>query len=117
MWSLNPRAVPMSRPLLGPKEKSELETLMLNCLAAHYRDHGGSGLLTPGLTLVVRAAGVTLEAVPAADCLAQVEIRSLFTAICYLAGDDVEIALPEDAMKSLATEATSATAAQINKLV
>ncbi|MBL8516509.1 MAG: hypothetical protein JNM76_06010 [Betaproteobacteria bacterium] len=92
---------------------------MLDCLRGFYRAHGGAGLLAPGLTLVVRGDGVSLEPAAAASCIAQVEIRKLFTAICYLAGDaggNGDVAVPEDALASLATEATSATAAQINKL-
>jgi hypothetical protein len=104
-------------PLLGPSEKAELENLMLECLRAHYRAHGGTGLLIPGVSLVVRSNGVALEPKVADTCLAQVEVRRLFTAVCYLASDIGDVALPEDALASLATEATSATAAQINKLV
>ena len=107
---------PNMPPLLGPEEKAELEGLMLECLRAHYRAHGSTGLLAPGMSLVVRAGGVALEREVAAQCLAQVEIRRLFTAVCYLASDTGEIALPEDALASLATEATSATAAQINRI-
>lgn len=107
----------MSTPLLGPREKAELESMMHECLLAHHRVLGGAGLLMQGLHLVVRPTGVTLEKAPASDCLAQVEIRQLFTAVCYLAGDAGDIAMPEDALQSLATEATSITAAQINKLV
>jgi hypothetical protein len=106
----------MPSPLLGPEEKAELESLMLDCLQAYYHAHGGSGLLTAGMSLVVRADGVTLESKAVNTCLAQIEIRQLFTAVCYLAGDIGDIALPEDALQSLATEATSATAAQINRL-
>lgn len=103
-------------PLLGPQEKAELEGLMLECLRAHYRANGGTGLLMPGVSLVVRSGGVTLESKAADNCLAQVEVRRLFTAVCYLASEVGEVSLPEDALASLATEATSATAAQINKL-
>lgn len=106
-------------PLLGSEEKAELEGLMLECLQSHYRVNGATGLLTPGMSLVVRASGVSLEPRAAESCLAQIEVRKLFTAVCYLAGDAGArggVALPEDALSSLATEATSATAAQINKL-
>lgn len=103
-------------PLLGPREKAELEVLMLQSLQAYYREKGGSGLLAPGMSMVVRTSGVALESAPVADCLAQVEIRQLFTSVCYLASGSGDIAVPEDALASLATEATSATAAQINKL-
>lgn len=107
---------PAMPPLLGPAEKAELEGLMLECLRAHYRANGGTGLLAPGVSLVVRADGVALEPAPVENCLAQVEIRRLFTAVCYLASDTGDVAVTEDALASLATEATSATAAQINKL-
>jgi hypothetical protein len=106
----------MSTPLLGPSEKAELESMMYECLLAHYRVLGGPGLLGHGLHLVVSPSGVTLEKASSRNCLAQVEIRQLFTAVCYLAGDAADSVMPEDALKSLATEATNITAAQINKL-
>ena len=43
-----------------------------------------------------------------------VEVRSLFTALCYVTGGTM--AIPPDALASLATEATSATAQQINRI-
>ena len=46
---------------------------------------------------------------------AAVEVRSLFTALCYLTGGTQ--ALPRDSLESLATEATSAAAQQINRIV
>jgi len=108
----------MTTPLLGPREKGELEALILALLEHHYESHGAKSLLEPGLMLAVAPDGPVL--VPRAQSngayLASVEIRNLFTALCYLAGDDVEAAMPRDALPSLATEATSATAAQINKL-
>ena len=42
------------------------------------------------------------------------DVRSLFTALCYVTGGTV--ALPRDALGSLASEATSAVAAQINRI-
>ncbi len=42
------------------------------------------------------------------------EIRTLFTALCYLTGGT--LAMPRDSLESLATEATSAAAQQINRL-
>lgn len=106
----------MSTPILGSKEKAELESLTHECLLAHYRVVGGAGLLAAGLHLVVTAAGVTLEKGARPDCLAQVEIRQLFTAVCYLAGDAGDAVMPEDALRSLATEATTVLAVQINRL-
>jgi hypothetical protein len=108
----------MTSPLLGPKEKGELEALILAQLEGHYAAHGATSLLEPGLLIAVSASGP--EIVPRArdggGYLAHVEIRHLFTALCYLAGDSGPMAMPRDALPSLATEATSATAAQINKL-
>lgn len=106
----------MSTPLLGPNEKAELESMLHECLLTHYRVLGGAGLLAQGLHLVVSPTGVTLEKGYSRDCLAQVEIRQLFTAVCYLAGDAGDAVMPEDALESLATEAANITAAQINKL-
>lgn len=108
----------MSTPLLGPREKGELEALILALLESHYESHGAKALLAPGLLLAVAANGPVLVArgQGTGAYLASVEIRNLFTALCYLAGEDVEAAMPRDALSSLATEATSATAAQINKL-
>ena len=48
------------------------------------------------------------------DPLACVEVRSLFTALCYVTGGT--LAIPPDALAALATEATSATAQQINRI-
>jgi hypothetical protein len=41
-------------------------------------------------------------------------VRSLFTALCYVTGGT--LALPPDSLASLATEATSAAAQQINRI-
>lgn len=108
----------MTSPLLGPKEKGELEALILARLEHHYESHGAKALLAPGLMLAVSADGPALVAREQVNGthLASVEIRHLFTALCYLAGDGGEVAMPRDALPSLATEATSVTAAQINKL-
>jgi len=107
----------MSTPLLGPKEKAELEAIIRACLEAHYQSHGPDTLLEPGITIVVRADGVTIERGAVTHCLAQIEVRQLFTALCYLAGEAGEIVMPRDALVTFATEATSATAAQINRLM
>ena len=101
-------------PLLGKAEKSQLEQLILQKLSDHYEKHGSSALLDEGLRLVVDARGVHIDAGETADPLAAVPLRSLFTALCYLTAGTP--AVPRDALPSLATEATSAAAAQINRI-
>ena len=101
-------------PLLGKAEKGQLEELILEKLTQHYEEHGSGGLLDDGLRVVVHAAGVTLDRGETPDPLAAVPVRSLFTALCYLTAGTP--AVPRDALPSLATEATSAAAAQINKI-
>lgn len=103
-----------SVPLLGNAEKAELESLILAKLSEHYEEHGSSALLAEGLRLVVNGSGVTLDTGQTQHPLAAVEIRTLFTALCYLTGGT--LALPRDALGSLATEATSAAAAQVNRI-
>jgi hypothetical protein len=102
-------------PLLGNAEKGELESLILAKLQAHYELHGSSALLAEGLRVIVNVDGVAIDAGEAPDPLAAVEVRSLFTALCYLTGGTQ--ALPRDSLESLATEATSAVAQQINRIV
>ena len=99
-------------PLLGNAEKAELEALILGKLTEHYESHGKAALLAQGLRVVVSGNGVALDRGETADPLAAVEVRSLFTALCYR--DDPTHSLPADALASLATEASNATAAQIN---
>jgi hypothetical protein len=102
-------------PLLGNAEKAELEKLILDRLTEHYETHGSDALLVEGLRIVATANGVALDKGEARDPLAMVEVRSLFTALCYVtSGTDP---LPRDALGSLASEATSAVAAQINRIV
>ena len=102
-------------PLLGTQEKGELEALILGKLERHYKQHGPMSLLEPGLRIVVTSGGVELATRPQ-DAIAQVETRSLFTALCYLAADGTQ-AMPHESLLPLATEATSSLAAQINKLL
>jgi hypothetical protein len=104
-------------PLLGPNEKSELEPLVLEKLVAYWSAHGPAGLLEPGVSVVVDASGPSVAAGPAsgASVLASVEVATLFTALCYLSADGMGI-VPRDALASLATEATSAIAAQVNRI-
>jgi hypothetical protein len=102
-------------PLLGNAEKAELEKLILDRLTEHYDAHGSTALLAEGLRVVATADGVSLDRGEARDPLATVEVRSLFTALCYVSGGTV--ALPRDALESLASEATSSVAAQINRIV
>ena len=101
-------------PLLGNAEKGELERLILARFTEHYDAHGSSALLAEGLRLVVNVEGVKLDTGETSDPLAAVEVRSLFTALCYLTGGT--LALPRDSLAALATEATSAAAQQINRI-
>jgi hypothetical protein len=109
-----PRRGKRDVPLLGNAEKAELELLILSKLTEHYDKHGSGALLTEGLRVVVNGSGITLDSGEAAHPLAAVEIRSLFTALCYVTAGT--LALPRDALGSLATEATSAAAAQVNRI-
>jgi hypothetical protein len=101
-------------PLLGNAEKGELERLILGRLTEHYEQHGSSALLLEGVRIIVSVAGVAIDMGETADPLAAVEVRSLFTALCYVTGGT--LALPRDSLASLATEATSAAAQQINRI-
>jgi len=96
-------------PLLGNAEKAELERLILERL-----QHGSSALLVEGVRVVVDVDGVRIDTGETPDPLACVEVRSLFTALCYVTGGT--LAIPPDALTALATEATSATAQQINRI-
>ncbi len=101
-------------PLLGKAEKAQLEELILEKLTSHYETHGSSALLDDGLRVVVNSQGVAIDNGETADPLAAVPVRSLFTALCYLTAGTPSV--PRDALPSLATEATSAAAAQINRI-
>jgi hypothetical protein len=101
-------------PLLGNAEKGELERLILARFNEHYDRHGAGAMLAEGLRVVVNVQGVKLDRGETSDPLAAVEVRSLFTALCYLTGGT--IAMPRESLESLATEATSAAAQQINRI-
>jgi hypothetical protein len=101
-------------PLLGKAEKGQLEELILEKLTEHYDRHGSSALLEEGLRVVVDAHGVSIDKGQARDPLAAVQLRTLFTALCYLTAGTPSV--PRDALGSLATEATSAAASQINRI-
>ena len=101
-------------PLLGQAEKAELETLILERLEGLYGKAGGSALLHPDLRVVVNASGVELDHGETRDALTAVEVKTLFTALCYATGGTPS--LPQEALHPLATEATSAAAAAINRL-
>jgi hypothetical protein len=101
-------------PLLGNAEKAELERLILERLTQYHEQNGSSALLLEGVRVVVQVDGVSIDTGEAQDPLAAVEVRSLFTALCYVTGGSP--ALPPDALTALATEATSATAQQINRI-
>jgi len=101
-------------PLLGRAEKAQLEVMILEKLQAHFDAHGSGALLADGMRVVVTPTGAMLDKGDTPDPLAAVSIRTLFTALCYLTAGSP--AMPRDSLESLATEATSAAAAQINKL-
>ena len=101
-------------PLLGNAEKGELEVLILQRFTEHFDRHGAEALLAPGLRLVVNASGAALDSGETPDPLAAVEVRSLFTAVCYMSGGT--LALPREALGSLAAEASNAAAQQINRI-
>jgi hypothetical protein len=103
-------------PLLGPKEKSELEKMIYERLVAHWNAHGSNGLLEPGTSIMLDAHGPSIVTSTPRDALAAVEIRTLFTALCHLSADGPG-SMPRDSLDSLATEATSSLAAQVNRLV
>ena len=101
-------------PLLGKAEKAQLEELVLARLTDHFEQHGPTGLLLEGVRVVVHGNGVSIDQGETTDPLAAVPVRTLFTALCYL--DSPTPAVPRVALASLATEATSAAAAQINRI-
>ncbi|HXS54362.1 MAG TPA: hypothetical protein VN782_17625 [Usitatibacter sp.] len=102
-------------PLLGNAEKAELEKLILDRFTEHYDSHGSGALLVEGLRVVVNGNGVVLDGGQAQGAaLATVEVRTLFTALCYVTGGT--LALPRDSLPALASEATSTVAAQINRI-
>jgi hypothetical protein len=101
--------------LLGKPEKRELEALILERLVEHYDGQGSGALLGEGLRIVVNGDGVRIDNGETADALAIVKVRDLFTALCYVTAGAP--GLPRDALEPLATEATSALATQINKLL
>lgn len=103
-------------PLLGPREKGELEEMILDRLVAYWNAHGSGGLLTPGVSIALDASGPAIVPAPRPEALATVEVRTLFTALCHLSADGPG-SMPLDSLEPLATEATSALAAQVNRLL
>jgi len=101
-------------PLLGKAEKAQLEDLILEKLTGFFEANGPTALLEEGIRVVVTGQGVEVDRGDLPDPLAAVPVRTLFTALCYL--DSPTLAIPRDALASLATEATSAAAAQINRI-
>ena len=101
--------------MLGKPEKSELEALILERLEEHYEKRGSGALLEEGVRVVVNADGVRIETGETAEPLATVKVRDLFTALCYVTAGTP--ALPRDALEPLATEATTALSAQINRFL
>lgn len=103
-------------PLLGLKEKAELERLILAQLGEYWTANGSSGLLAPGMHVCLDVSGPAIVSGANPHALATVEIRTLFTALCHLSADGPG-SLPRDSLAPLATEATSSLAAQVNRLV
>lgn len=101
-------------PLLGNAEKAELEREILGRLTERYDAQGPGALLASGLRVVVNGSGIALDMGEARDPLAAVEVRSLFTAVCYVSSGVLSI--PRDALASLAQEASHAVAAQVNRI-
>ena len=101
-------------PLLGKTEKGQLEELILARLSEHYDSNGPASLLVDGVRVVVTGNGARVDRGETPDPLAAVPLRTLFTALCYLTAD--ASGMPREALASLATEATSAAAAQINRI-
>jgi hypothetical protein len=101
-------------PLLGKAEKTQLEELILEKLRAYQELNGPGGLLADGVRVVVTGEGVELDRGTVADPLAAVPVRNLFTALCYLGSEAP--ALPVEALDTLATEAATAAATQINRI-
>jgi len=103
--------------LLGPEEKHELEDLVLAKITAFWNSHGSAGLLAPGVCVVVDASGPRVATAPVADphVLASVEVCKLFTALCHITADGPGM-MPRDALAALAQEATTAVAAQVNRI-
>ena len=89
-------------PLLGNAEKGQLEELILARLQAFYDENGPGALLVDGVRVVVDARGAAIDR----------RERELFTALCYLSAGTAT--MPRESLEALATEATSAAAAQIN---
>lgn len=101
-------------PLLGKAEKAQLEELILEKLTSHFEQHGPTAMLADGLRIVVHGTGVALDHGEHPDPLAAVPVKTLFTALCYLDTDGA--AIPRDALGTLATEAATSAAAQINRI-
>jgi hypothetical protein len=102
-------------PLLGPREKAELEGMILDKLTAYWNERGADRLLAPGVSLSLDANGASIVTAGSGNALALVEIRTLFTALCHLSAD-VPGSLPRDSLASLASEAAGTLAAQVNRL-
>jgi hypothetical protein len=101
-------------PLLGRAEKAQLEELILAKLTAYYDAQGAGAMLADKLRVVVTTKGAEIDLGEMADPLAAVQVRTLFTALCYLTAGAP--AMPRESLQALATEATSSLAAQINRL-
>jgi hypothetical protein len=101
-------------PLLGPKEKGELEKLVHDRLVEYWNAHGSNGLLAPGMSIVLDSTGPFITPSAPAAALASIEVRTLFTALCHLTADGPG-SMPRDSLDPLATEATSALATQVNR--
>jgi hypothetical protein len=96
-------------PLLGRAEKAQLEELILKKLKRTTTPTCVGSLLVDGLRVIVTVDGPALDSGEQADPLAAVQIRTLFTALCYT--DRRTPAMPRETLETLATEATSASRA------
>ncbi len=101
--------------LLGPAEKDELQAILLAQLTAYWNSHGSRGILGPGVFIALGAKGPALVAAADPQALACVEVRTLFTALCHLK-DEGPGAFTHESLASLAAEAASALATQVNRL-
>ena len=106
-------------PLLGPKpRRASSRRWSYGQLVDYWNAHGSAApARAGGMSIVLDTERAVDRPAPIpADALAAVEIRTLFTALCHLSADGRRLDAARR-LDSLATEATSALAAQVNRLV